>query len=217
MTLNLKYPASSNLNWTKEYLIEILTGGNKPVVTEPQIINAFLKIDRKDFVPEKLQYLAYNDISLDVGNNVMLEKPTTIAQILESIKPKFGGKYLVVGSGTGYLLAMLGLIAGETGRVFSIEPSKYILDIARQNLKKYEKIRNIELLIRDLSKGLIEKSPFDGILIASNEDEIPNNIKDQLNPNGGVLVALGEGFKIIEIERKGEGNYEEEILESLPV
>ncbi|CAG1021171.1 partial Protein-L-isoaspartate O-methyltransferase, partial [Patescibacteria group bacterium] len=88
--------------WTKEYLVQVLTDGANPIVTDPLLINALNKIDRKDFLPDTLKNQAYNDVELEIGYSEVLNKPTIIAQMLALLKPKYGGRYLDIGTGTGY-------------------------------------------------------------------------------------------------------------------
>ena len=209
----LKYPVSANLNWTKEHLMQILCGGSKPLIVDPLIINAFNQINRKDFVPENLRYLSYNDISIEIGNNVVLNKPTTIGEMLTCLKPKFGGKYLVLGTATGYEALLLSVITGETGKVYSLESVQWIHTFARKNLLEYPKIRNVEMLIRDPHKGLIEKAPYDGILMTKVGEDVEQKVLEQLTVNSGRLVLLRKDYNVSIIERKSADIFEEEIVD----
>ena len=94
---------SSIFSWTKEYLIKVLTTGKNPVLSDPILVNALNFIDRKDFVPRDFEKKAYSDIEIDIGYGEKLTEPTIIAQMLALLKPKYGGKYLDIGTGTGYV------------------------------------------------------------------------------------------------------------------
>lgn len=217
MGINIKYPTLASLNWTKEYLIEVLSGGSKPIITDPQIINAFLRIDRKDFLPFNLQYLAYNDIAIDLGNDIKLEKPTTIARTLSHLKPVFGGNYLIVGTGCAYTTAIIAFIAGERGKIYSIEKNMMNINLAKTNLQKYPKIRNIELKFKNYSNGLLEKAPFDGIYVDEFVTGVSDLLRSQLINNGGKLVCPTEKFNFKVIQRQSNTEYEEEIIDYISV
>lgn len=212
MKINLQYSASASLNWTKEYLVKVLTTGKDAILSDPLVINAFLKIDRKDFMPTKQEHLAYNDVEIDIGYGEKLNKPTTIAQIFAYLKPKYGGKYLDIGSGTGYIAILLGFIAGDLGHVYSIERIQWLWEISRQNAQKYPKIRNVEFLYRDGKEGLIQKAPYDAIHVSFSMPEVPDVLKNQLKVNGGILVCPTEDYNIRVIERKSVDEFEEEIV-----
>lgn len=203
----MKINYASNIHWTRDYLMEVLSGGNRPIVTDPQVVNALLRVDRADFVPETQKYLAYNDVSIDIGNDVKLEKPTYIARVLSNLKPKYGGKYLVIGSSSGYLIALLSFIASDTGKVYSLEKFKLINDIAKANLSKYPK--NIALNLGSVENGLSKDAPYDGIVsnYTINVEQVQNQLKDK-----GILIAPTSNSGLISVERVGS-EFEEEMID----
>ncbi len=206
------YGNANVFSWTKEYLLSVLISGKNPILTDPLLINAFRAVDRKDFVPEKLVNMAYGDYEVDIGYSEKLNKPTIIAQMLSYLAPKYGGKYLDIGTGTGYTAAILGFCAGDAGKVYSIERVQWIWENARLDLKKYPVIKNVELLYRDGSEGLIQKAPFDGIHIAFVDDEIANKIKMQLKVDGGILVHPTADNNLKIIKRNGVEDFTEELI-----
>jgi len=120
--INIKTNFGSGVfTWTKEYMIQLLTTGKNPVVTNPLLINALTEIDRADFVPERLKRQAYIDVELNIGFGESLTKPTTLFLMLNKLNPDVGQKILDLGSGTGYSATILGHIASKTGSVFSLE------------------------------------------------------------------------------------------------
>lgn len=203
---------ASVFKWTKEYLIKVLTQLRNPIVTDPMIVNALNRIDRKDFLPDTLKNQAYNDIELEVGYNQVLNKPTVIAQMIALLKPKFGGRYLDIGSGTGYSALILAFVSGDEGHVYSLERVQWLWEQASMNAKKYPEIKNIDFLYRDGNAGLPQKAPFDGIHIAFAMESIPENLKMQLKINGGRLVCPTTDMNLRVIERKSIDQYEEEIV-----
>ena len=95
----------------KKELIFFLTRNN--ILKTKSIIEAFEKIDRKDFILKKYTNEAYNDYPLDIGSNQTISQPSTVAFMLELLSPKKGDKILDVGSGSGWTTALLGYIVGR--------------------------------------------------------------------------------------------------------
>lgn len=198
--------------WTKEYLIKVLTLGKKPIVKDPLIVNALNRIDRRDFLPDTLKPQAYNDTEIEIGYSEVLNKPTVIAQMIALLKPKFGGRYLDIGTGTGYSAMILAFIAGDEGHVYTIERVQWLWEQASIYARKYPDIKNIDFLYRDGIEGLPQKAPFDGIHIAFALQTIPENLKMQLKVNGGRLVCPTTDMNLRVIERTAIDQYVEEIV-----
>lgn len=198
--------------WTKEYLVQVLTDGANPIVTDPLLINALNKIDRKDFLPDTLKNQAYNDVELEIGYSEVLNKPTIIAQMLALLKPKYGARYLDIGTGTGYSAMILAFVAGDEGHVYTIERVQWLWEQASTYAKKYKDINNIDFLYRDGMDGLPQKAPFDGIHIAFALESVPENLKMQLKVNGGLLVCPTTDMNLRVIQRTAIDQYEEEIV-----
>ncbi len=198
--------------WTREYLFQYLTKSKNSILTSPKIIAAFNEIDRADFVPSDLKNKAYEDIELKIGNNEELTRPSVIAQMLELISPKEGGKYLDIGTGTGYFAMLLGFVIGERGRVYTLERFQWLWEMARSSSTKYKDINNITFLYRDGLLGLKEQAPYDGIHISFAMNEVPLEIKMQLNQEGAKLVVPTTNMDLRVIERVGIEEFTEEII-----
>ncbi len=117
----------------------------------PEIINAFLKIDRKDFVPEDFKDEAYEDIPIPLEHGQTTSAPCVIAITLELLQPKKGDKILEIGTGSGYLTALLSCLVGEKGKIYTIEYFKDLAEFAKKNLNKYN-INNVVFFTGDAKK-----------------------------------------------------------------
>src|SRR3989344_5326068 len=90
----------------------------------PRLINAFLAIDRKDFVPPDLSDQAYDNEPLPIGYGQTISQPLTVAFMLEELSPKPGEKILDIGAGSGWQTALLAYIVSGSkaqGKVVAIE------------------------------------------------------------------------------------------------
>lgn len=207
-----KLPGAKVFTWNREYLFKVLTEGKNAVLHDPNVINAFRMVDRKDFIKNELKHRAYEDIDLELGFEEKFTRPTVLAQMVQLLKPKVGGKYLDLGSGTGYIAMILGFIAGQTGYVYSVERIQWLWEMSRQNAIKYKNIKNVKFLYKDGSNGLPDQAPFDGIHVSFALESIPESWKQQLSQDGGILVAPLTNYNIRVIERHGVDEFIEEIV-----
>ncbi len=102
------------------------------VLKSPQIINAFINIDRKDFVLKDYQSSAYLDIPLPIGYQQTISQPFTVAFMLELLAPKEKQKILDIGSGSAYTSALLSSIATNKGRVDAFEIVEELIKQAKK-------------------------------------------------------------------------------------
>jgi protein-L-isoaspartate(D-aspartate) O-methyltransferase len=159
------------------------------VLKNKEIIDAFLKIDRKDFVKEEYKDQSYFDTPLPTLMGQTISQPYVVAFMIELLEPKKGEKILDIGFGSGWTTSLLAEIVGENGKVYGIEIIPEVFEFGKNNIEKYNFIQKglVELFLKDGSKGLIEKAPFDRILVSAAAKKIPENLIFQLK-NGGILV-----------------------------
>src|SRR3989344_1192416 len=157
-----------------------------------QILSAFEKIKREDFIPENLKERAYEDAALPLEFGQTISQPYTIATMLSLLELKPGFKVLEIGSGCGYVLALISKIVGKNGKVFGIEIIKSLFDSSRKNLKNYE---NVKIYAGDGKSGLSKYAPFDRILISAASDKIPKKLIGQLKEKGIIVAPLGNRYE----------------------
>lgn len=158
-----------------------------------EVEKAFLKVKRELFFPQHIRENAYSDNAFSIGFNQTISQPSTIAVMLELLNVKKGMKLLEVGSGSGYVCALLGELIGEKGKVYGIELVKELFEQARENLK-LNGSNNVELFLGDGSKGLSEKALFDGILVSAACPFIPKPLFEQLSERGRIVAPVGDPF-----------------------
>jgi len=180
-----------------------------------QIIAAFKKIKRADFVSEetKREYgeegVADYDAPLPIGFGQTISQPYTVALMLELLQPQEGHKIMDVGSGSGWQTAMLCHIVGEKGFVYAIERLADLKEFGENNVKKYD-FKNVEFICGDGTKGLADQAPFDRIIAAAAGREIPQAWKDQLKINGRLVVPVKDKIKLL--IKKSEKEFEEQVF-----
>lgn len=174
-----------------------------------QIIEAFSKVKREDFIPKNVQPMAYEDTALPVGHGQTISQPYTIAVMLSllELKKDKAQKVLEIGSGCGYVLALLSEIVGKNGKVYGMELLKELAEKSKANLADYG---NIIVYNKNGSEGLPEKAPFDSIIISAALSHIPEKIMGQLKNKGTIVAPKGSRFEqeLVAIQRKSESEFE---------
>lgn len=168
------------------------------------IIEAFASVPREDFVPENMKQYAYEDTPLPIGNGQTISQPYTIAFMLslldlERIRNK-KIKILEIGSGSGYVLALLSKICPRSD-IYGVEIKKTIVERSRQILSL---CKNIRIKNKSGFSGLPDFAPYDRILISASAPnlEIIEKITNQLK-NTGSLVAPVQN-SIFQIKKHNE-------------
>ncbi len=208
------YGTSKIFSWDHNYLVKVLTTGHNRIVKSPRLVQALKLIKREDFIPEENRHLAYTDKVIDIGYGQNILQPTITAFMLELMNPKAGGRVLDIGTGSGWTTALIAHMVGENGKVITVERNQYLLSQARENIEKYEMIKNIEYIFRDGINGVPERAPYDGIHISFALDEVPEIIKSQLNVGGRLVVPLNKQ-RIKLIQRESKDHWKESLHEGI--
>lgn len=178
----------------------------------PQIIQAFEKIKRKDFVIQELVYQAEENVPLSIGHGQTISQPLTVAFMLELLDPQKGQKILDIGSGSGWTTALLAEITGPQGKVFAIERIEMLKNFGENNVDKYGFIKSKRAIFKtgDGTKGLAEQAPFDRIHVGAAANKIPQDLLGQLAMGGKMVIPQGIDFQdVVLIEKTGENEYEQ--------
>lgn len=166
------------------------------------VIEAFKKVDRSLFVPRQFKAQAYYDEALPIGLGQTISQPSTVAFMLELLQPEKDHKILEIGSGSGYVAALLGAITYKYGRVIAIERHQELVDISRRALKKFN-IRQVKLIRAHGSKGYFKQAPYDRIIVSAAMPYMPRDMISQLTSNGKMVAPVGgEVQDVVLIEMK---------------
>jgi len=178
----------------KQDLIKILKQQNFHL----KILNAFSKIKREDFIPKQYKQHAYENQPLPIGKGSTISQPYTIAFMLDLLELTNNQKILEIGSGSGYVLALINHIS-KNSEIYGIEIIKELAEKSKQVLENHE---NIHIINTNGSKGLKEKK-FDRILISASAQKIPEYIYTQLKEEGVLVCPVKNSiFQIKKINRE---------------
>jgi protein-L-isoaspartate(D-aspartate) O-methyltransferase len=161
-------------------------------VLDPAVLNLLFEVKREDFVPEAYRGLAFMDLEIPLGHGEVMMSPKLEARILQEVDPQPHESVLEVGTGNGYLTALL---AKRAAQVTSIELHDDFWHRAATNLERAG-IRNVQLKVGDAARTpapfLAAADRFDVIVIGGGLCSMPEDYLARLNPGGRALAILGE-------------------------
>jgi protein-L-isoaspartate(D-aspartate) O-methyltransferase len=156
-------------------------------ISDPRVLEAMLRVPRHLFVPAPYQSQAYEDHPLPIGDGQTISQPYIVARMLESLQLTPADKVLEVGTGSGYVAALLAELAAQ---VFSIERHPALADRAR-NLLTELGYANVRVLTADGTLGLGANAPFDAILVSAAAPDLPPALLAQLRDFGRMIIPVG--------------------------
>ncbi|WEO66282.1 MULTISPECIES: protein-L-isoaspartate O-methyltransferase family protein [Rhizobium] len=164
-------------------------------VTSHSVLNAFLTVPRENFVPEKSKLLAYVDNDIEVCPAAagaparFLMEASPLAKLLQLGAITKEDKVLDVGCGTGYVSALLSILAGK---VVALESDEALAATAKANLAALGH-DNVAVVTGELEKGHAASGAYDVIFVDGSVQEVPQALLDQLGEGGRLIVVLGYG------------------------
>lgn len=160
-------------------------------IRDEAILRVMLKLPRHRFVDAGMAPLAYNDHPIQIGEAQTLSQAFTVASMLEQLHLKPVHRVLEIGTGSGYLTALLAELVAQ---VYSMERLPNLLFRARQVLKGLH-YKNIVLKLGDGSKGWLEQAPFDAIVVSAGSPQIPQPYFEQLREGGRMILPVGSASR----------------------
>lgn len=157
-------------------------------VLDDSVLDMLYKIKREDFVPSENRSLAFVDMEIPLGYGQIMLAPKVEARILQELKITKSDKILEVGSGSGYMTALL---AEKGNHVYSVEILPELKSLAEKNLKGYN-IQNVTLEQGDAAQGWTKHAPYDVIALTGSTPVLPEVFKQSLNIGGRLFAIVGE-------------------------
>lgn len=176
-----------------------------------EVLEVMRTTPRHIFLDEALAHRAYEDDALPIGYQQTLSQPYTVARMTElllGVGPR--KRVLEVGTGSGFQTTVL---AQLVDRVYSVERIKPLQDKARERLHTLG-LRNVHLKHADGGFGWPEKGPFDGIISTAAPEQLPEELIQQLDEGGRLVIPVGEGREQnLMVVDKHEGEIHKRVVE----
>ena len=183
-------------------------------IEDLRLLQVMSRVPRHLFTLDSLQHRAYGDTPLPIGENQTISQPYIVARMTEAIVTSGPLEtVLEIGTGCGYQTAIIAQLAKK---VYTIERIKPLLDRAKANIKSL-RLRNTDFKHDDGSLGWEQKAPFDAIIATAAPQEVPNELLQQLNPQGGRLVIPvgGDDRQELKLITRNEDDFSETFLDAV--
>lgn len=179
-------------------LIEDIRGRG---IDDLETLQIFDRVPRHHFLPEGVWPRAYEDAPIPIGYHQTASQPSLQAYYLTLLQPTREEKVLEIGTGSGYLTALLALMAD---RVYSVERVRELSQRARKALDTFG-VKNVALLVGDGTIGWRKYQPFDVVVVSAASPTIPSALVDQLGEEGRMLIPVGsrESQELVLVRKTG--------------
>ena len=157
-------------------------------VLDQAVLDLLYAVPREDFVPRAYRTLAFADMEIPIGEGEKMMPPKVEARILQALAPHKTERVLEVGTGSGYLTALL---AHRAAHVHSVEIRPALAAFGRDNLERHG-ADNVTLETGDAARGWPTRAPYDVIVLTGSTPVLPKVLLDQLVPGGRLFAVVGE-------------------------
>ena len=171
-------------------------------VRDERVLAAMRTIPRHEFVPAEYRSQAYEDHPIPIAQGQTISQPFIVAVMLEHLRIESSDKVLEIGTGSGYMTALLAALAD---RVYSVERHAVLANSARELLRQLN-YNNVEVVTGDGTQGLRAHAPYDGIVVSAAALEIPPRLFGQMREGGRMIIPVGPPeAQVLQLVRKREG------------
>ena len=157
-------------------------------VLDSHVLHLLSVVKREDFVPVAHKALAFVDMEIPLPGGQVMLAPRVEARMLQDLAVQKHEKVLEVGSGSGYMAALL---AHRAQRVITLEIDNGLAALARSNLQ-LSGIHNAEVRHLDGARGVPAEGPFDIILLSGSLAEVPPSLLSHLKIGGRLAAIIGD-------------------------
>jgi protein-L-isoaspartate(D-aspartate) O-methyltransferase len=157
-------------------------------VLDPEVLDLLFVVKREDFVPAAYRNLAFADMEIPIGSGQVMLAPRVEARLLQELGIRNTDKVLEIGTGSGYMAALL---AARADHVVTVESRPEIGEFARQNLERAG-VANVTIEIGDGAIGWAQRGSYDAIVVSGALPSLPDALLKQLRLGGRLAAIVGE-------------------------
>lgn len=162
---------------------------------------ALAAVDRTGFLPAGT-HDPHLDAPVPIGHGQTNSQPRTVADMLRLLDVAPGRRVLDVGSGSGWTTALLAHLVGPGGHVLGVELVPGLVDLGRRNLARTDQPW---ASIREAVPGVLglpDGAPYDRILVSAEARLLPQDLVDQLAPDGRMVIPV-DGQMMLVVREAG--------------
>ena len=157
-------------------------------VLDQRILDLLFKVKREEFVPPQYRSLAFVDMEIPIGHGQTMLTPKVEARMLQELALKPSDRILEVGTGSGYMTALMAALGAE---VYSVDMIAAFTQTAAAKLSAHG-IANMTLETGDAARGWDRHGPYDAIVLTGSVPLLPEAFPKSLNTGGRLLAVVGE-------------------------
>lgn len=175
-------------------------------VRDTAVLRAMERVPRERFAPPGLLAYARQDIALPLPCGQTMSAPSVVAAMLGALDVRPGARVLEVGTGTGYVTALL--VQLGAAHVRSLERYDGLARAARSHLGRDFDAAAVETT-DGLAPEVVRGGSYDRILVNGSLAALPPHLPAVLR-SGGRLVAgqwTGRGSRLVTLTRDGAAAY----------
>lgn len=183
-------------------------------VIDPVALDALEAIPRENYVAENMKNSAFSDVELPIGHNQVMLFPKIEAKILQTVQLQKTDNVLEIGTGSGYMTALLAHLAEK---VCSVEIHDDLSLQAQEKLGA-DGFDNISFIVANATEEseqqITQHGPFDVIILTGSVPQLPDIFKQMLKTGGRLFAVIGTApaMEATLITRVSDSQYANEIL-----
>lgn len=190
----------ADLERAREHLFRYLASE----ITDKRVVEAMRRVPREAFVPPEQYHAAYGDHPLSIGFGQTISQPFIVALMVQALELKGDEKVLELGTGSGYVAAILGELAEK---VITVECIPELTESARQVLDRLG-YSSIEVHVAGKTLGWPKGAPYDAIIVSAGAPTVPQTLLKQLTWNGRLVIPVGSRWQqeLLKVTKLRKGN-----------
>jgi len=157
-------------------------------VLDQTVLDTLNNTPREEFVPEAWRNLAFADLSIPLDHDQLMMPPRVEARLLQALEIKPFETVLEVGTGSGYLTALIAKLAKQ---VYSVDIHADFVETAQQTLAAHD-INNAMVEQGDASSGWDRHGPYDVVILTGSTPAVPNALLQDLRVGGRLFAVTGD-------------------------
>jgi protein-L-isoaspartate(D-aspartate) O-methyltransferase len=157
-------------------------------VLDQQVLDLLFRVRREDYVPPTCRMLAFADMEIPLGHGEKMLTPKIEARMLQELHIRPSDRVLEIGTGSGYMTALLASLAAH---VYTVDIIPEFTEAAATKLRS-NGIHNVTVETGDAARGWDKHGPYDAIVITGSLPVLPAGFQNSLQPGGRLFAVVGE-------------------------